>query len=180
MRIVICAGHDGATPGNTWNNYREAELMLDLRDIVAAKLRALGHEVIEDGEDGVNKPLSEAMRLARGVEIAVELHTNANSNTKARGVEVIAQAKDKRLAQDLAQRIAGVLGTITRRDGGFFEFTAHSKERGFRAGFVREGGVIVEVFFQSNQSELTAYLSRKDVVADAIAHSLDLRAKGEL
>lgn len=178
MKLVVCAGHDNATPGNTWNNYREADLMLDLRDIVADKLRALGHEVIEDGENGVNKPLSHAMQLARGVELAIELHTNANSNTKARGVEVIAQAKDKTLAQDLARNIALILSTITRRDGGFFEFGAHAKERGFRAGFVREGGVILEVFFQSNKEELAAYISRKDLVAEAIADALDRRAKG--
>ena len=49
MKFLIAAGHGAGDPGNMAAGLSEAALMLELRDIVALKLRALGHDVITDG-----------------------------------------------------------------------------------------------------------------------------------
>lgn len=179
MKFAVTAGHDDKEPGNTASGLREADLMLELRHLVALKLRALGHEVVEDGAHGINLPLSAAVRAANGVQIAVELHTNASTNATAQGVEVVARLQHRALAQKLAQAIGGVLQSPTRQQQGFYEAERHRLDRGWnaQAAFVRAGGLIVETFFQSNPRELAEYQAKKWLVASAIARVLDEEAK---
>lgn len=171
--ITVTAGHGGTDPGNTWGGEREADLMRELRGIVALKLRGLGHEVREDGGRDENRPLSEAARLVAGSDVAIELHTNASQNVRAEGVEVVADVRHGELAQRLAHAIGGVLQIPVRRRVGWFDADELRAERGFYPGFVRAGGLIVETFFQSNPRELQAYRDRKWLVASAIARVLD-------
>lgn len=171
MKFAVTAGHDDNEPGNTWGGHREADLMLQLRDIVAAKLRDKGHEVLEDGRDKQNLPLRDAIRLVSQVDIAIELHTNALTASSA-GVEVVAAAQHKLLAQKLAVAIGTTLEIPLRRTGGWYPLEQHIKDRNFTAGFCRAGGLIVEVFFQSNPVELQKYLARYYLVASAIANTL--------
>jgi N-acetylmuramoyl-L-alanine amidase len=170
--ITVTAGHGAADPGNTWGGQREADLMDELGHIVALKLRQAGFEVREDGPRGENWPLAKAMKLVDGSIVAVELHTNASSNTAAQGVEVVARGEHRELAQRLANAIGGVLQIPTRRDRGWLDVAQLQRERGFMPGFVRAGGLIVETFFQSNPRELAAYQERKWLVASAIAREL--------
>lgn len=172
MKILVCAGHGGTDPGNTWGGTTEAALMLELRHIVALKLRQAGHEVTEDGGRGVNLTLNDAIRLAHGHDVAIELHTNASANQTATGVEVIAAPKNKLLAQRIAQAIGRVLEIPVRRDGGLYPLAQFKRERKFTPGFVRAGGLIVEVFFQSNPAELGRYRERFWLVATAIADAV--------
>lgn len=170
-KFAITAGHSDAEPGNTWNGHREADLMLQLRDIVAGKLREKGHEVLEDGRDKQNLPLRDAIALVSQVDIAIELHTNALTE-KSSGVEVVAASQHSFLAQRLAKSIGDVLEIPLRRQGGWYPLDQHIRDRNFTAGFCRAGGLIVEVFFQSNKQELERYLSRYYLVASAIANTL--------
>lgn len=172
MKILVCAGHGGNDPGNTWGGTTEAALMLELRHIVALKLRQAGHEVTEDGGRGVNLTLNDAIRLAHGHDVAIELHTNASANQTATGVEVIAAPKNKLLAQRIAQAVGRVLEIPVRRDGGLYPLAQFKRERQFTPGFVRAGGLIVEVFFQSNPAELGRYRERFWLVATAIADAV--------
>ena len=57
-QILISAGHSNQDPGATANGVTEAGLALELRDLLADKLRAIGCDVAEDGADGQNLPLS--------------------------------------------------------------------------------------------------------------------------
>jgi N-acetylmuramoyl-L-alanine amidase len=101
MRRVytVTAGHSSTEPGNTWGGLREADLMLDLRHLVADKLRASGHLVREDGARGVNAALARAIALIPGAHLAIELHTNASANITATGVEVVALPAKRAAAQ---------------------------------------------------------------------------------
>ena len=146
--------------------------MLELRHIVALKLRQAGHEVTEDGGRGVNLTLNDAIRLAHGHDVAIELHTNASNTPTSAGVEVIAAPKNKALAQRIAQAIGRVLEIPVRRDGGLYPLAQFKRERQFTPGFVRAGGLIVEVFFQSNPAELGRYRERAWLVATAIADAV--------
>lgn len=179
MRFAICAGHSNTEPGNMGGGLREADLMDGLGHIVALKLRALGHEVLEDGPKGENWPLERAAQLVKQVDLAIELHTNASASLSARGVEVVAATKHAQLARSLARAIAGVIGTVLRNDEGFYEAEKHRKDRGWnsQALFVRAGGLIVETFFQTNPSELAAFQAKTWLLAEAIAQVLHKEAE---
>ena len=60
-RVLIAAGHSDTDPGAVANGHKEALMALELRDKVAAVLRAEGFDVIEDGKDGQNLPLAESI-----------------------------------------------------------------------------------------------------------------------
>jgi len=169
--FAVTAGHGAGHPGNTWGGYSEALLMTELRDIVVDKLTQAGHTVRVDGARKENMSLKEAVRLIQGTDLAIELHTNAHKPDSA-GVEVIAQLSHKAQAQKLAKAIARVLEIPVRRDGGFFRLETFIEQQGYTPAFVRHGGLIVEVFFQSNQEELAKYLARKWLVASAIVGAI--------
>lgn len=172
MRVFVSAGHSGSDPGAVANGAKEAELMLELRDMVADRLRAAGAEVKEDGADGENWPLKRALTQIAGTDIAVELHTNAASASSAEGVEVVATAARRAEAQRIAAAIARVLSAPLRRDGGWFSTDAFMLSRRFRPAFAEAGGLIVEVFFITNERELAKYRALKSQVADAIAGAI--------
>lgn len=164
MKILVSAGHGGSSPGASYFGHTEAALMTELRNYTSMRLLERGHAVMMDGGDHENLPLPEAVKLIKGMDVAIELHTNAGLGGS--GVEVVALPKHKALAQRIAKYIAGALGLKVRRDGGWMrqEDTPHGS-----LAFVRAGGLVVEAFFLSNRDELDTYLVRKHDVAEAIA-----------
>lgn len=166
---TVTAGHGEKDPGAVYYGYTERDLMTELRDLTANKLRAKGYEVRTDGGRGINLALTHAMHLIAGSRAALELHTNAAANPESTGVEVVALPAQKDLAQRVAQSIASVLGLRLRGDAGWID---QSKSARGRLGFVSRGGLVVEVFFLSNIKDLSVYQARKWLVAQAIADAL--------
>lgn len=169
MKITVTAGHGGRDPGAVaTTGQTEAALMTELRDIVAQKLRAEGHTVRTDGGWRANLPLANALLLVPGSDVAIELHTNSFSS-RATGVEVVSLPGQKELARTIARRIANTLEIPVRGSGGWIDQA--QTHRG-RLGFVRAGGLVVEVFFLSNPEELARYEARKWLVASAIVKAI--------
>ena len=171
-KFLISAGHGGGDPGNTASGRREADIAQDLRNIIVSKLRPLGHDVTTDGAASENWSLARAVTLIVTGRTAIEIHTNASDNSASRGVEVIGNKSQAELCRDIAQGIAKVLGTTTRRDGGWFDYDKLMQEQKRTLGFVKRGGIIIETFFQSNPQELAAYDAKKWLVAQAIVDAL--------
>lgn len=169
MKFTVTAGHGGSDPGAVAFDVNERDLMTQLRDVLADKLRKAGHQVKTDGGRLQNLPLVHAITLVPGSDMAVELHTNAFSNPAAGGVEVISLPNRKADAQRIAAAISRVLEIPLRGERGWID---QSKSARGRLGFVRAGGLVVEVFFISNPSELARYQSRYWMVATAIADAM--------
>lgn len=167
--LTVTAGHGGSDPGAVAGRVCERDLMTELRDIVALKLREGGHTVKTDGARWQNLPLVHALTLVPGSAWAVELHTNASANPAATGVEVVSMPADKGRAQRLAQAIAKVLGLRVRGEAGWIDQTQSARGR---LAFVRAGGMVAECFFLSNPVDLATYQERKWLVASAIASVL--------
>lgn len=170
-KFTVTAGHGANDPGAVAADGKttEAALMTELRDIVAMKLKAMGHQVKTDGERWQNLPLVHALTLVPGADVAIELHMNAAENHAATGVEVISLPAQKDMARTIARRIAHTLEIPVRGQGGWID---QSQSARGRLGFVRAGGLVVEVCFISNPSDVARYLDRKWLVAAAIAESL--------
>lgn len=167
MKVLISAGHSNADPGAVVAGYTEAGIVTELRNIVVKKLKEKGVDVISDGEGSVNLPLKDAMKLQDQAVIDIELHCNASTNTQASGVESIGLPKDKALCQKLSKAIADVLITAVRGDAGYIDQTKSARGK---LGYVSKGGIIVELFFLSNKTELDSYNAKKWLVAEAIAN----------
>lgn len=168
--VFISAGHGGSDPGAIANGHKEADLALYLRDRIAAILRGLNVRVVTDGRTGENRPLRDAIKMARENKgPSVEIHFNASANGKACGVEVLALPEMKPLAQQIAMAISGVLQTPLR---GHLGYRNQSSGQHHRLGFCQAGGLVVEVCFLTNSAELNNYLYHDEDVAGAIAQVL--------
>lgn len=166
--ILVSAGHNGNDPGAIGNGYKEATLAVKMRDRVAKALRGLGFTVLEDGEDGVNDPLNKAIQLCRKADIAVEIHFNAGQPT-ANGVEALAKLPLKKLSQDMCRAINKATGIKLRGD---FGYKSDGSGQHHRLGFCEAGGVILEVCFISSATDMAAYVSNKEKVAEAVANAI--------
>lgn len=172
--ITITAGHSNTDPGAVNGIFREADIAQDMRNMVASYLHAEGVPIHTDGEGKGNAPLNEAIKLIKGSAIAVEFHCNASTNKKAEGVEALAAVKDRLISQKLCKAVNEATGIPLRgaqgwkpEDGG-----QHS-----RLGYVRGGGIILEVFFISNDAELKIWQDKKWLIAKAVAKVLIEEAK---
>ena len=169
MKYLISAGHSSADPGACAHGHTEAAIALDMRDLVAKRLLEMRHTVLMDGNIAENLPLQTAIALINGTDLAVELHCNAAVNAQATGVEVIAPAHLKLVAQRIARAIAAETGQKLRGDLGWIDQAQSARGR---LGFIEAGGLIVEMVFISNAADLRAFLADKERVAMAIAGAM--------
>lgn len=165
--IVLTAGHSLVDPGACNGHYTEANIVREVRNGVTAILNRRGYKVVNDGTGSDNQPLSKAAALVKQGKIAIEFHLNAAVNKKATGVEALSQTKDKFICQKLCQGISKVMNIPLRgSDGGW---KPENSGQHSRLAFVAAGGIILELFFISNDAELQTYFEHKDAVFEAIA-----------
>ena len=169
--ILLSAGHSDNDPGatGTWKGktITEADIVLDLRNRIAEIVQLRGYEIITDGDVEQNLPLTEAIKLAQGVDVAIELHCNAFHLPTATGVEVLTGGNHKGLSSQITEVISSTLG-ITNRGVKPEASGQHS-----RLGFISKGGgIIVELMFITNQYDLTQYFENEDALADKLATAL--------
>jgi N-acetylmuramoyl-L-alanine amidase len=169
MEFVITAGHSNTDPGAVAHGHTEAEIAVDMRNLVATELRQRGHRVWTDGEGRDNQPLATAINLIHHGAVALEIHLNASSNPQATGVETIALPKHRDLAQRISFAVSAVLGLRVRGEAGYIDQSASARGK---LGFVTAGGLIAELCFISNQTDLVQLQSNMHRVASAIAEVL--------
>lgn len=163
--VFLSAGHSGVDPGAVAFGRREADIAVEMRNILSFYLHRAGvpHEL--DGAGTENLPLSQAVTMARKHPIAVEFHCNAGPET-ASGVETLSSSGDLSLGSRLCHAISDALKIRNRG--------AKPENAGqhHRLAFVQAGGIIVELFFLTNPNDLHAYDTRKWLAARAIADVL--------
>ena len=165
--VTITAGHGNGDPGAVNGWVTEAEIATDMRNIIKFYLERDGITVRTDGTGNTNKSLSEAIKLIKGSKLAVEIHCNSFHLPTARGVEALAQRKDRVICQKLCKAVSDVMGIPIR--GGEGGFKSEGSGQHSRLGYVRNGGIILELFFLSNPSELKIYQAKKWLIAREIA-----------
>lgn len=166
--VTITAGHGGRDCGAVAaDGTTEADIATEIRRIIGYYLDKAGVKYRTDGVGNVNLPLRDAIKLIRGSDLAIEIHTNSFYKPTAQGVEALAQNKDKVICQKLCQAVSDVMGIPTRGSEGGFK--GESSGQHHRLGYVRNGGIILELFFISNPTELAIYQAKKWLIAKAIA-----------
>lgn len=164
-KIFISAGHSDTDPGAVANGVREADIAREFRDLVGFYLDKAGVDFIADGQKGVNIPLKEAVKLIPEGGVSVEFHLNA-ATPAATGVETLSKTKDFKFGNTLCDVVAKRL-KIRNRGAKAEDSGQHSK-----LAFVQGGGLILELFFITNPSDLAAYNAVKWPLAQDIANVL--------
>lgn len=170
--LLIAAGHSDHDPGVVGNGYREAEIVLEFRDLVSAELAELGIRHLLDGEPGENLPLRHAVQLAAGCDIAAEFHCNGANSRRATGVETLSRSHNKSLGAELCIATAKTLGIPNR--GAKPEGAGQHHRLAFASD---GGGIIHELFFLTNPDDLATYLQHKQALAGEVAGVLAQAAR---
>lgn len=173
--ITVTAGHSNKDPGAVNGLFREADIAQEMRNMVALYLRQKDIAVKTDGEDKGNLPLPAAIKLISGSKAAVEFHCNAFPKPTAGGCEALSQPKDRALSQRLCKAVSDVMGIPTRGTDSGWKNEGSGQHS--RLGYVRNGGIILELFFISNPAELAVWQDKKWLVAKAVAEVLAEVAK---
>ena len=166
--VTITAGHSNTDSGAVNGSDRESDIAQDMRNIVAHYLRAEGITIRTDGEGKGNASLNEAVKLIKGSAIAVEFHCNAGPKT-AKGVEALSQPKDKLISQKLCSAVSSVMGIVVRGDNGW---KPENSGQHSRLAYVSNGGIILELFFISNDEELKIWKDKKWLIGKEVAKVL--------
>jgi N-acetylmuramoyl-L-alanine amidase len=164
--VFLSAGHSDTDPGATAFGRREADIAIEFRNIVAFYLHRANVPYELDGERTQNLPLREAVVKARRHPIGVEFHCNAAGSPGASGVETLSAPGDMSLGSRICHAIASTL--MIRNRGAKPENAGQHH----RLAFVQAGGIIVELFFITNPSDLAAYDARKWLAAREVADVL--------
>lgn len=174
MSIFILAGHTPKgihpDPGAVANGFREADLTLELRDKIADKLRGKGCKVYED-DDSLR--LAEVLADVKSTEkdIVCDIHFNAGPET-ATGIEVLIPARSTEDERDLARKLCSILSSIMKiRNRGV---KSESDGQHKSLGVMRESGinVLIEMCFITNKTDMLAYKTNIEKVADEIMYLL--------
>ncbi len=163
--VFISAGHSDTDSGAAANGITEADIVLELRDLVADQLEGR-ISFSRDGSRGENMKLSSAAKMAAAADIAIELHCNA-ATPAATGVETLSKREDFTLASKFLKATVDALG-LRNRGAKPENSGQHS-----RLAFVSDGGgIILELFFLTNQGDVEAYQQNKNALAAALADVL--------
>lgn len=173
--IFISAGHNPkgikVDPGAVANGYKEADLNVDIRNLVIEELKRLGAAFIQDYDDERLGDYLTRIKTGNG-SVVLEFHFDAASNDTASGttalIEEEADRLDRAFAKELANTTAMTLGIRNR--GVKTEAETH---RG-RLGLMREEGIIclLEVGFITNKQDMILFQANKRMLAIKIAQIL--------
>lgn len=160
--IYISAGHSNSDPGASANGATEAQIVVEFRDMIAFYLEQALAPYNTDGVKGDNKPLNEAVKGFKREDVAVEVHLNAASPA-ASGVETLSAPDQYTFCNKICSVVADRL-KIKNRGAKAESSGQHSK-----LAFVSAGGIILELFFLTNVSDLASYNEVKWLLAKDIA-----------
>jgi len=167
--IFISAGHNSKStivsqdPGAIGNGYKEGDLTIEFRDLVAAELKLLGAKFIKDSDEENLQQYVNRIQTGSG-SVVIEYHFDA-ATPQATGttslVEVDADRLDKAFATELAATTASLLG-ITNRGVKSEADTRHK-----RLALMKEDGIIClhELGFITNTNDIAKYQAKKKELA---------------
>lgn len=170
--MFISAGHNPKglkpDPGAVANGYKEADLAIELRDLVVKEINKYPSvKVVTDSDDERLGTYLERIKTGNG-SVVVEFHFDAAS-PQATGTTALIEAEadrlDKAFAKEIVDKTAEVLKIKNR--GVKSETDSH---RG-KLGLMREEGLIVllEVCFITNQEDIKSFKKNKEVLAKELA-----------
>ncbi|MEC2848121.1 N-acetylmuramoyl-L-alanine amidase [Bacillus cereus] len=164
-RYSLHGGHNSIVQGANFGNRKEHVLDRQVKDAVAAKLRALGHTVYDDTDEvgaTQSQNLNNIIRnsYSHAVDLVISFHLNA-SDGNGQGVEVLYYDQ-----KDLAAKISAQLAKdIGWRDRGAKQRTDLAVLNGTKAP-----AILIELGFIDNESDMAKW--NVDKIANSIVFAL--------
>ncbi|KMQ10580.1 N-acetylmuramoyl-L-alanine amidase [Bacillus cereus] len=164
-RYSLHGGHNSIVQGANFGNRREHVLDRQVKDAVAAKLRALGHTVYDDTDEvgtTQSQNLNNIIRKSNSnaVDLVISFHLNA-SNGNGQGVEVLYYDQ-----KDLAAKISAQLA----KDIGWGDRGAKQRTDLAVLNGTKAPAILIELGFIDNESDMAKW--NVDKIANSIVFAL--------
>ncbi|PEE62228.1 N-acetylmuramoyl-L-alanine amidase [Bacillus thuringiensis] len=164
-RYSLHGGHNSIVQGANFGNRREHVLDRQVKDAVAAKLRALGHTVYDDTDEvgtTQSQNLNNIIRKSNShaVDLVISFHLNA-SNGNGQGVEVLYYDQ-----KDLAAKISAQLA----KDIGWRDRGAKQRTDLAVLNRTKAPAILIELGFIDNESDMAKW--NVDKIANSIVFAL--------
>ncbi|MBJ8026059.1 N-acetylmuramoyl-L-alanine amidase, partial [Bacillus cereus] len=164
-KYSLHGGHNAIVQGANWGHRKEHIMDRQVKDVIAAKLRALGHTVYDDtDETGATQPqnLSNIVRNCNShdVDLVISFHLNAY-NGSANGVEVCYYDQ-----QALAAKVSAQLA----KDIGWSNRGAKQRTDLYVLNSTRAPAILIELGFIDNDADMAKW--NVDKIANSIVYAL--------
>lgn len=174
-RYFITAGHGGGDPGAVGNGFKEADLVRELRDLIADLLRLAGHTVFTD-DDTLRLPQVVAWLHAnvKPDDVLLDLHFNAAASSSATGTETLVPAAPSTVELKLAAAVqAATVRVLKLRDR---NIKTEAQSHHGKLAVMRPNchNLLLEVAFISSPKDVQVYQANKGALANAISQALIL------
>lgn len=168
--IVLDPGHGGKDPGAVNGSHTEKAIVLNVTNLVRAKLEAAGAKVLmtRTGDTYPTLPQRVAFTKDKYGELFISIHVNAATSTSAKGAETFYSVttgdqwqEDAQLAKAINERI---VKNVTMRDRGVKQADYYVTRN------MMIPSVLVELGFISNSEDRAKLISDKyvEIYADSI------------
>lgn len=182
--IYITAGHSAKhgknhDPGAIANGYKEADLAVELRELIEVNLNAAGASFKTDQDDwNLNETIVNASTTEK--DVVFDLHFNA-ATPAATGCEIFIPTRHTSEEYDTAKEVVGDLAKLLEIPlRGKHGVKTEDQCRHKRLGMMRPSGMnfLIEICFITNKSDMDSYQKHKSEIAAMIATKL-LKAEGK-
>ncbi|MBE5104889.1 N-acetylmuramoyl-L-alanine amidase [Bacillus thuringiensis] len=170
-RYSLHGGHNSIVQGANYGNRKEHIMDRQVKDVVAAKLRALGHTVYDDTDEvgstqaqNLNNIVAKAN--SHDVDLVISFHLNSY-DTNANGVEVLYYDQ-----QDLSAKIAAQLS----KDIGWANRGAKERKDLYVLSKTKAPAILIELGFIDNESDMAKW--NVDKIANSIVFALTGQSGG--
>ena len=167
--LFLSAGHGGSDVGAVGNGYKEADLTIELRDLVNKYLLKLGIKAItDDNKNALAQTIRFFQNKVSKDSILIDIHWNAFTETST-GTEVLIPAQPTELEKSIATDLSKVIAdTLKIKNRGVK--TELQSARG-KLGWMRLTGenILIETCFISNPNDMKSYQENKEKLAENVA-----------
>ncbi|MGG0302194.1 N-acetylmuramoyl-L-alanine amidase [Bacillus albus] len=170
-RYSLHGGHNSIVQGANYGNRKEHIMDRQVKDAVAAKLRALGHTVYDDTDEvgttqaqNLNNIVSKTN--SHDVDLVVSFHLNSY-DTKANGVEVLYYDQ-----QALSAKVAAQLS----KDIGWTNRGAKERKDLYVLANTKAPAILIELGFIDNEADMAKW--DPDKIANSIVYALTGQSSG--
>lgn len=170
MAIYIPAGHSLKDPGAIgYGKIKEADLTIELRNLIAEELRALRAKFFMDYDHETLAQVIKRFKPGTG-SVLFDIHFNAFNDVRSKGTEVIVKDNPNHMELAMAKEICAKISTVSNiyNRGAKTESQSHRGRLGIlhtKAGISALG----EICFITNPDDLRLYQAAKLTIAKDIA-----------
>ncbi|PFB54863.1 N-acetylmuramoyl-L-alanine amidase [Bacillus thuringiensis] len=158
-------GHNAMVQGANWGNRKEHIMDRQVKDVVAAKLRTIGHTVYDDTDETGSTQAQNLNNIVRNcnshdVDLVISFHLNAY-NGSANGVEVCYYDQ-----QSLAVKVSAQLA----KDIGWSNRGAKQRTDLYVLNSTKAPAILIELGFIDNDTDMAKW--NVDKIANSIVYAL--------